>query len=469
MMAKVKSIFFCQDCGNDSPRWMGQCSACGAWNTMVEERTTSTRHRLGSSHKGSFRNGSFRKGSFREDGGLSVRPLKLNEIESGSETRLKTGNVEMDRVLGGGIVKGSAVLVAGDPGIGKSTLMTELASLLKDQKILYVTGEESLSQVKMRAERMGIESENFLLLAETEVESIIRCVQDEEPALLIVDSIQTVFRSDLESAPGSVAQVRESAAALIQMAKSTGTATFIVGHVTKSGAIAGPRVLEHMVDTVLYLEGDQHHAYRILRAVKNRFGSTNEIGVFEMRTMGLVPVENPSELFLSDRNMLSPGSVVVCSMEGSRPMLAEIQALVTSTSYSNPQRTTTGFDARRLQMLLAVLEKHLGLPLSECDVFINVTGGLKLSEPAADLAIAAAVASSYREIPLPSQAIITGEVGLGGEIRAVSQLETRLGEASRLGFTQAFVPKRGLNLETAPKKLECVGLSTLDDLVDLLF
>ena len=469
MMAKVKSIFFCQDCGNDSPRWMGQCSACGAWNTMVEERTTSTRHRLGSSHKGSFRNGSFRKGSFREDGGLSVRPLKLNEIESGSETRLKTGNVEMDRVLGGGIVKGSAVLVAGDPGIGKSTLMTELAGLLKDQKILYVTGEESLSQVKMRAERMGIESENFLLLAETDVESIIRCVQDEEPALLIVDSIQTVFRSDIESAPGSVAQVRESAAALIQMAKSTGTAIFIVGHVTKSGAIAGPRVLEHMVDTVLYLEGDQHHAYRILRAVKNRFGSTNEIGVFEMRTMGLVPVENPSELFLSDRNMLSPGSVVVCSMEGSRPMLAEIQALVTTTSYSNPQRTTTGFDARRLQMLLAVLEKHLGLPLSECDVFINVTGGLKLSEPAADLAIAAAVASSYREIPLPSQAIITGEVGLGGEIRAVSQLETRLGEASRLGFTQAFVPKRGLNLETAPKKLECVGLSTLDDLVDLLF
>ncbi len=375
----------------------------------------------------------------------------------------------MDRVLGGGIVKGSAVLVAGDPGIGKSTLMTELASLIKDQKILYVTGEESPSQVKMRVERMGIESNDFLLLAETDVESIIRCVQDEEPALLIVDSIQTVFRSDLESAPGSVAQVRESAAALIQMAKSTGTSTFIVGHVTKSGTIAGPRVLEHMVDTVLYLEGDQHHVYRILRAVKNRFGSTNEIGVFEMRTMGLVPVENPSELFLSDRNMLSPGSVVACSMEGSRPMLAEIQALVTTTSYSNPQRTTTGFDARRLQMLLAVLEKRLGLPLSECDVFINVTGGLRLTEPAADLAIAAAVTSSYREIPLPSQAMITGEIGLGGEIRAVSQLETRLGETSRLGFTQAFVPKRGLNPETAPKKLECVGLSTLDDLVDLLF
>ena len=443
---------------------MGQCSACGAWNTMVEERTTSTRHRLGSSRLGSSGKGSFPKGN-----GLSVHPLKLNEIESGSETRLETGNVEMDRVLGGGIVRGSAVLVAGDPGIGKSTLMTELASLIKDQKILYVTGEESPSQVKMRAERMGIESDDFLLLAETDVESIIRCVQGEEPALLIVDSIQTVFRSDLESAPGSVAQVRESAAALIQMAKSTGTSTFIVGHVTKSGSIAGPRVLEHMVDTVLYLEGDQHHVYRILRAVKNRFGSTNEIGVFEMRTMGLVPVENPSELFLSDRNMLSPGSVVACSMEGSRPMLAEIQALVTTTSYSNPQRTTTGFDARRLQMLLAVLEKRLGLPLSECDVFINVTGGLRLTEPAADLAIAAAVTSSYREIPLPSQAMITGEIGLGGEIRAVSQLETRLGETSRLGFTQAFVPKRGLNLETAPKKLECVGLSTLDDLVDLLF
>jgi len=453
-MAKVKSIFFCQDCGNESPRWMGQCSACGAWNTMVEERQASTKHQLG---------------SVRSTNGAGVRPLKLAEIKSGSESRFATGNIELDRVLGGGIVEGSVVLIAGDPGIGKSTLMTELATLVKDEKILYVTGEESPSQVKMRAERVGVSSENFLLLAETEVESIIRCVQDEEPALMIIDSIQTIFRSDLASAPGSVTQVRESAAALIQMAKSTGTSTFIVGHVTKSGTIAGPRVLEHMVDTVLYLEGDRHHVFRILRAVKNRFGSTNEIGVFEMKTQGLAPVDNPSALFISDRNLLTPGSVVVCSMEGTRPMLAEIQALVTNTSYSNPQRTATGFDGRRLQMLLAVLEKRVGLPLSTSDVFVNVTGGLKLTEPAADLAIAAAVASSSREIPVPSQAMITGEVGLGGEVRAVPQLDTRLLETSRLGFNQAFVPARGLNPKMAPKSLECVGLKSLEHMMDLLF
>jgi len=420
---------------------------------MVEERSSSTKHKPG----------------LVGSGATSTRPLKLKDIQSGSERRIRTDNVELDRVLGGGIVEGSVVLIAGDPGIGKSTLMTELATLLSDTKLLYVTGEESPSQVKMRAERMGVASDNFLLLAETDVESIIRTVQDEEPAVMVVDSIQTIFRSDLTSAPGSVTQVRESAAALIQMAKSTGTATFIVGHVTKSGTIAGPRVLEHMVDTVLYLEGDRHHVFRILRAVKNRFGSTNEIGVFEMEARGLTPVDNPSELFLADRNMLSPGSVVACSMEGSRPMLAEIQALVTPTSYSNPQRTATGFDGRRLQMLLAVLEKRAGLPLSTCDVFLNVTGGLRLSEPAADLAVAAALASSHRDIPLPSMAMITGEVGLGGEVRAVAQLEARLAETSRLGFTQAFVPDRGLDKKSTPKGLDCVGLKSLDHMMAQLF
>ncbi len=453
-MAKTKTIFFCQDCGNESPKWLGQCPACGAWNSLVEERTAS------SSHK---------PGIIRGRKGLSPKPVRLSEVKSGSESRIGTGNAELDRVLGGGIVEGSVVLIAGDPGIGKSTLMTELATLLKSVKLLYVTGEESPSQVKMRAERMGIASDNFLLLAETEVESIIRCVQDEEPSVLVVDSIQTIFRSDLTSAPGSVTQVRESASALIQMAKASGTATFIVGHVTKSGTIAGPRVLEHMVDTVLYLEGDRHHVFRILRAVKNRFGSTNEIGVFEMEARGLTPVENPSELFLSDRNLLSPGSAVVCSLEGSRPMLAEIQALVTPTSYSNPQRTASGFDGRRLQMLLAVLEKRVGMPLSTCDIFVNVTGGLRLTEPAADLAIAAAVASSWRDIPLPSQAMITGEVGLGGEVRAVSQLEARLVETSRLGFTQAYVPGKGLDRKSTPKGLECVGLKSLEHMISLLF
>lgn len=392
----------------------------------------------------------------------------MDEVQSGAETRFVTGNAELDRVLGGGIVQGSVVLVAGDPGIGKSTLMTELGALVPDSKVLYVTGEESPGQVKMRAERMGVRSSNFMMLAETEVESIIRCVLDEKPTLMIVDSIQTIFRSDLQSAPGSVAQVRESAAALIQLSKSTGTSTFIVGHVTKTGSIAGPRVLEHMVDTVLYLEGDRHHTFRILRAVKNRFGSTNEIGVFEMLSGGLTPVENPSELFISDRNVLTSGSVVVCSMEGTRPMLAEIQALVTPTSYANPQRTATGFDAKRLQMLLAVLEKRVGLGLSSCDVFVNVTGGLRLTEPAADLAIAAAVTSSFRDIPVPSQAMICGEVGLGGEIRAVSQLDSRLAETSRLGFNQAFIPKRG-HRDTSPKNLTCVILSDLSDMMDKLF
>ncbi|MDA0682907.1 MAG: DNA repair protein RadA [Bacteroidetes bacterium] len=453
-MAKIKSLFFCQDCGNESPRWMGQCPACSAWNSMVEERTAATSHK---------------PGLIRKKGGITPRPLKLSEIRSGAESRLETGNAELDRVLGGGIVEGSVVLIAGDPGIGKSTLMTELATLLGDVKLLYVTGEESPSQVKMRAERMGVDSDRFLLLAETEVESIIRCVQEEEPTIMVVDSIQTIFRSDLTSAPGSVTQVRESAAALIQMAKSTGTATFIVGHVTKSGTIAGPRVLEHMVDTVLYLEGDRHHVFRILRAVKNRFGSTNEIGVFEMESKGLTPVDNPSELFLSDRNMLTPGSAVVCSLEGTRPMLAEIQALVTPTSYSNPQRTANGFEGRRLQMLLAVLEKRVGMPLSTCDVFVNVTGGLRLTEPAADLAIAAAIASSFRDIPIPSQAMISGEVGLGGEVRAISQLEARLLETSRLGFSQAFVPEKGLLKKSVPNKLECIGLKSLEHMMSHLF
>ena len=432
---------------------MGQCPSCNAWNSMVEERLQTAKHVGKPTSAGS---------------GLSSKALTLAEVQSGSETRFITGNPELDRVLGGGIVQGSVVLVAGDPGIGKSTLMTELGALVPNSKVLYVTGEESPSQVKMRAERMGVHSTNFMLLAETEVESIIQCVLDEQPTLMIVDSIQTVFRSDLQSAPGSVTQVRESAAALIQLAKSSGTSTFIVGHVTKSGTIAGPRVLEHMVDTVLYLEGDRHHVFRILRAVKNRFGSTNEIGVFEMRSAGLTPVENPSELFIADRNMLSPGSVVVCSIEGTRPMLAEIQALVTPTSYANPQRTATGFDAKRLQMLLAVLEKRIGLGLSSCDVFVNVTGGLKLTEPAADLAIAAAVTSSFRDIPVPSQAMVCGEIGLGGEIRAVSQLGARLAETARLGFNQAFIPSRGHRDET-PKKLECVGLSDLNEMMDRLF
>lgn len=454
-MAKTRSIFTCQQCGGESPRWLGQCPACGEWNTLVEERVESaSRHALGGARPS-------------RTAGVSAA-LRLEDVKSGQESRIVTRNDELDRVLGGGIVRGSAVLVAGDPGIGKSTLMTELGALLKNLKILYVTGEESPAQVKMRAERLGVDSDTFLLLAETDVEGIIQCVHDEQPDLLVVDSIQTVYRTDLNSAPGSVAQVRESAAALIQMAKATGTAAFIVGHVTKQGSIAGPRVLEHMVDTVLYLEGDRHHAFRILRAVKNRFGSTNEIGVFEMQSDGLSAVGNPSALFLSERSVHASGTAVVCSLEGTRPLLAEIQALVTDTSYSTPQRTATGFDPRRLQMLLAVLEKRVGLRLSGSDVFVNVTGGLKLSEPAVDLGMVAAIVSSFRNRAIPGTSVLIGEVGLGGEIRSVPQLDARVREATKLGFTDIYVPESA-RAKASASAARMTGVASLEVLVDTLF
>ncbi len=414
---------------------------------MEEHVPTATRHSLGRSAQPTT--------------GRTARALRLSEVESGRESRLATGNPELDRVLGGGIVRGSVVLVAGSPGIGKSTLMTELGALMQNRTILYVTGEESAGQVKMRAERLGVSSESFLLLAETDVESIISSVHDEAPDVLVVDSIQTIFRSDIQSAPGSVAQVRESAAALIQLAKATGTSAFVVGHVTKQGSIAGPRVLEHMVDTVLHLEGDRHHTFRILRSIKNRFGSTNEIGVFEMQTAGLTPVDNPSALFLSERARNTSGSVVICTMEGTRPVLVEIQALVTPTSYSTPQRTTTGFDARRLQMLLAVLEKRGGLPLSEYDVFVNVTGGLKLNEPAADLGLVAAVASSHHDRTISPTSAFMGEVGLGGEVRSIAQLDMRMKEARKLGFDELWVPS-GAHASTG-------SVRSLDELLQKLF
>jgi len=447
-MAKKTTQFACQACGAPSPKWQGQCHACGEWNTLVEEHVpAATRHSLGRSAQPTT--------------GRTARALRLSEVESGRESRLATGNPELDRVLGGGIVRGSVVLVAGTPGIGKSTLMTELGALMQDRTILYVTGEESAGQVKMRAERLGVSSESFLLLAETDVESIISSVHDEAPDVLVVDSIQTIFRSDIQSAPGSVAQVRESAAALIQLAKATGTSAFVVGHVTKQGSIAGPRVLEHMVDTVLHLEGDRHHTFRILRSIKNRFGSTNEIGVFEMQTVGLTPVDNPSALFLSERARNTSGSVVICTMEGTRPVLVEIQALVTPTSYSTPQRTTTGFDPRRLQMLLAVLEKRGGLPLSEYDVFVNVTGGLKLNEPAADLGLVAAVASSHHDRTISPTSAFMGEVGLGGEVRSIAQLDMRMKEARKLGFEELWVPS-GAHASTG-------SVRSLDELLQKLF
>ena len=398
----------------------------------------------------------------------SNRPMQLKDITLTSESRIVTGVNEFDRVMGGGIMSGSFVLIAGDPGIGKSTLMTELAKYLPDRKVLYVTGEESPRQVKIRSQRLGVASDNLFLFSETNVERIIDAAQEIGPDLLIVDSIQTTFRPDIQSAPGSVSQVRESAAALLQFAKSFETPTFLVGHVTKEGSIAGPRILEHMVDTVLYFEGDRHHAFRILRAVKNRFGSTNEIGVFEMRATGLIEVTNPSEIFLSERSYGASGSTVVCSLEGTRPVLVEIQALVTSTSYSNPQRNATGLDYKRIQMLLAVLEKREGLRLSGQDVFVNVAGGVRLDEPAVDLGVIMAIASSFRDIPTDTGTVLIGEVGLGGEIRTVSQIEPRLNEASKLGFERAIIPSNNLKGISIPKGLEVNGVERLSKVIDLV-
>ena len=452
-MAKSKSQFVCQVCGNTSVKWMGKCPNCEAWNSYVEELLpTKVKAKVAPSMQQQ----------------RTTRPLPLKEIELKLESRIKTGVNEFDRVMGGGIMSGSFVLIAGDPGIGKSTLMTEIARYLPQCKVLYVTGEESPRQVKIRAGRLGVNSDNLYLFSETNVERIIDAAQEIEPDILIVDSIQTTFRPDIQSAPGSVSQVRESAAALLQFSKSFETPTFLVGHVTKEGAIAGPRILEHMVDTVLYFEGDRHHAFRILRAVKNRFGSTNEIGVFEMRTNGLMEVTNPSEIFLSERSFGASGSTVVCSLEGTRPILVEIQALVTSTSYSTPQRNATGLDSRRIQMLLAVLEKREGLRLSGQDVFVNVAGGVRLDEPAVDLGVIIAIASSFRDIPTDTGTVLIGEVGLGGEIRTVSQIEPRLKEASKLGFERAIIPANNVKGITIPKGLEVTGADRLQKVLDLV-
>jgi DNA repair protein RadA/Sms len=362
---------------------------------------------------------------------------------------------------------GSLILIAGDPGIGKSTLMTELGKYLPERKVLYVTGEESVRQVKLRAGRLGVDTSNFFLLSETNVESIIEAARETEPDLMIVDSIQTVFRPDIQSAPGSVSQVRESASSLLQVTKEMDFPTFLVGHVTKEGSIAGPRVLEHMVDTVLHFEGDRHHAFRILRCIKNRFGSTNEIGVFEMRESGMAEVTNPSEIFLSERGYDVSGSTVVCSMEGTRPVLVEIQALVTPTSYGTPQRTATGFDTRRLQMLLAVLEKREGMRLSTHDVFLNVAGGVRLDEPAVDLGVAVAVASSFRDRDVDRTSLFVGEIGLGGELRSVGMLESRLKEAAKLGFMRALVPKSNLK-GIRQNGMEITGAERVNEVLDLV-
>ncbi len=426
-MAKAKiTAFFCQNCGHESSKWMGQCPGCREWNTFVEELTDKKSAKRASD----VRNG-------------AVETVPISGIEMTQEKRISTQMKELDRVLGGGIVKGSMVLVGGDPGIGKSTLLLQVCRKLSEQEIrvLYISGEESLQQIRLRAERIGSFKDTLKLLCETNLDTVRNVIKDEKPEVVIIDSVQTMYSEEISSAPGSVSQVRESTGVLMQIAKGMGISVFIVGHVTKEGVVAGPRVLEHMVDTVLYFEGDRHAAYRILRGVKNRFGSTNEIGVFEMRREGLAEVENPSEYMLSGKPDGASGSVVACTMEGTRPILLEVQALVCHSNFGMPRRTAAGTDFNRVNLLMAVLEKRLGLPLGSCDAYVNIAGGIRMNEPAIDLGIVLAIISSYKDIAIDDKTICFGEVGLSGEVRAVSMAEQRVLEAAKLGFETCLLPQ----------------------------
>lgn len=429
-MAKNKTIFFCKECGFESSKWMGQCPGCKVWDSFVEEPTAGKAKSVLSAKKG-----------------MQMQPEPLSGVVTSKDERIYTGIQEFDRVLGGGIVIGGLVLVGGDPGIGKSTLLLQMCRQLtdNDEKVLYISGEESLKQIKMRADRIGSFKGELMLLSETDLDLVEEAVTHMMPAVVVIDSIQTMFREDISSAPGSVSQVRETTSALMRMAKKLSVSIFIVGHVTKEGVVAGPRMLEHMVDTVLYFEGDGALSYRILRAVKNRFGSTNEIGVFEMKGSGLVEVANPSEYMLQGKPEDEAGSVVSCSMEGTRPILVEVQALICRTSFNMPRRTAAGIDYNRVNLLMAVIEKRLGISLGDCDAYINVAGGLRINEPALDLAIVAAIISSYRNACLDSSVILFGEVGLTGEVRAVNMLEQRVMEAAKMGYKMCILPDANKN------------------------
>ena len=454
-MAKgKKSIFFCQNCGHEEAKWLGQCPACKEWNTFVEERIDS----------GITKGTTVAARAVHE-----AKVVPLTEVTADDDTRSETGIKELDRVLGGGIVPGSLVLVGGDPGIGKSTLLLQVCQRMAQmKKILYISGEESQAQIRLRANRMGNFTSGLLLLCETNLGIIRSVIEKERPELVVIDSIQTMYSEDVTSAPGSVSQVRESTNVFMQLAKGLCIPIFIVGHVTKEGTVAGPRVLEHMVDTVLYFEGDRHASYRILRAVKNRFGSTNEIGVFEMRQSGLVEVENPSEYMLSGKPENASGSVVACSMEGTRPILLEIQALVCRTNFGMPRRTAAGTDYNRVNLLMAVLEKRLGMSLGNCDAYVNIAGGIKMNEPAIDLGIVMALVSSYRNRPIDEKTIVFGEVGLSGEVRAVNMPEQRVAEAKKLGFETCILPEVSLKMVKEIQGIRLVGVKTVNEAVGII-
>ena len=462
-MAKGKStVFFCKECGYESAKWMGQCPACREWNTFVEAPAP----------KKDTKGMGAARFSIDSAPGRIRRPSLLSEIDAGQEARMDSGFRELNRVLGGGIVPGSLILVGGDPGIGKSTLLLQVCRSLAagGKKVLYISGEESLRQIRLRADRMGAFTGEIRFLCETNLDLIVQTARMEQPDVMVIDSIQTMYREDVVSAPGSVGQVRESTGVLMNLAKGDGISVFIVGHVTKEGVVAGPRVLEHMVDTVLYFEGERNASYRILRGVKNRFGSTNEIGVFEMEAEGLREVLNASEYMLEGKPEGASGSAVACSMEGTRPILLEIQALVCRTNFGMPRRTAAGTDYNRVNLLMAVLEKRLGLRLSECDAYVNIAGGLRISEPALDLGIVMALVSSYQDRPLPDQTIVFGEVGLSGEVRAVTMAEQRVAEAVRMGFRCCILPKVCLGrIQQKEGAIRLIGVSHVQEAIRAVF
>lgn len=448
-MAKARTLFLCQQCGAQQPRWMGKCPDCGAWDSLVEQ--IESRSSTARAH---------------QSVGVPTRPLPLKQVDTGSCERLPVLGNELAQVLGGGLVPGCVVLIGGDPGIGKTTLLTQVSAAFADHvgPTLYVSAEESVQQIKLRTERLGLDPEHLYIYSETSLDTILEQIRSLQPRLVIIDSIQTVYLEEITSAAGSVSQVREGALRLLRLAKELNIPMFLVGHVTKEGAIAGPRVLEHIVDAVLYLEGDRFHQYRLLRGVKNRYGSTNEIGVFEMTQNGMHEVPNPSEVFLAERSVGTPGSTVAVMLEGTRPLLAEVQALTSHTGNTQPRRVSNGFDLSRLLMLVAVLSKRVGLPLFNQDIYVNIVGGLRISEPAADLAVALAIASSYRNIRVDPELVLIGEIGLSGELRSVSQLDRRLGEAAKLGFRRAVIPQTAQSNDV--DGLEIIAVRSLGEVVD---